>query len=75
MVTDSLSVSPWAPLVAHISEKRLICLIKLLGHAMRAMLSVDQSAVIDACVSLKESPLKPVLILKHATKASTEQLF
>ena len=39
---------------------------------MRAMLSVRPKCS-HRCVSLNESPLKPVQILKHATGISTEQ--
>ena len=39
---------------------------------MRAILSLRPKCS-HRCVSLKESPLKPVLILKHATRTSTEQ--
>ena len=39
---------------------------------MREILSVRQKRS-HRCVSLKESPLKAVLILKHATRSSTEQ--
>ena len=39
---------------------------------MRAVLSVRPKCS-HRCVSLKESPLKPVPILKHATRRSTEQ--
>ena len=41
-------------------------------YVMRAIWSVRPKCS-HRCVSLKESPLKPVLILKHATKRSTEQ--
>ena len=39
---------------------------------MRAVLSVRPKCS-HRCVSLKESTLKPVLILKHAIRISTEQ--
>ena len=45
--------------------------LKFLRHAMRAILSVWPQCS-HRCVSLKESPLKTVLIRKHATKRSTE---
>ena len=41
-------------------------------HVMRAILSVRPKCS-HRCVSLKETPLKPVQILKHITKNSTEQ--
>ena len=43
-----------------------------LRHVMRAILSV-QPKCSHRCFSLKESPLKHMLILKHATKRSAEQ--
>ena len=43
-----------------------------LRHVMRAIWSVRPKCS-HRCVSLKETPLKPVQILKHATKNSTEQ--
>ena len=42
---------------------------KLVRHVMRAILSVGPSALIDASL-----PFKPVLILKYATRVSTEQI-
>ena len=45
---------------------------RFLRHAMRAILSVRPKCS-HRCVSLKESPFKPVLILKHAARMSTEQ--
>ena len=44
----------------------------LLRHVMRAIWSVRPKCS-HRCVSLKETPLKPVQILKHTTKNSTEQ--
>ena len=41
-------------------------------HVMRAILFVRPNCS-HRCVSLKESPLKPVQILKHTTRESTEQ--
>ena len=41
-------------------------------HVMRAILS-RRPKCSHRCVSLKETPLKPVQILKHTTKNSTEQ--
>ena len=41
-------------------------------HVMRATLSVRPKSS-HKCVSRKETPLKPVQILKHATRKSTEQ--
>ena len=41
-------------------------------QVMRAMLSVRPKCS-HRCVSLKEFPLKPLLILKHATRISAEQ--
>ena len=46
---------------------------KRLRHVMRAILSVRPKCS-HRCVSLKESPLRPVLIFKHATKISSEQM-
>ena len=46
--------------------------VELLRHVMRAILPVRPKCS-HRCVSLKESPLKPVLILNHTTKNSTEQ--
>ena len=43
-----------------------------LRHVMRAILSVRPKCS-HRCVSLKETPLKPVQILKHTTKKSIEQ--
>ena len=43
-----------------------------LRHVMRAILFVRPKCS-HGCVSLKETPLKPVQILKHTTKNSTEQ--
>ena len=43
-----------------------------LRHVMRAILSVRPKCS-HRCVSLKETPLKRVQILKHTTKNSTEQ--
>ena len=43
-----------------------------LRHVMRAILSVRPKCS-HRCVSLKETPLKPVQILKHTTKNSAEQ--
>ena len=43
-----------------------------LRHVMRAILSVRPKCS-HRCVSLKETPLKPVQILKHTTKSSAEQ--
>ena len=43
-----------------------------LRHVMRALLSVRPKCS-HRCVSLKETPLKRVQILKHTTKNSTEQ--
>ena len=43
-----------------------------LRHVMRAIVSVRPKCS-HRCVSLKESLVKPVLILKHATRISTEQ--
>ena len=43
-----------------------------LRHVMRASWSVRPKCS-HRCVSLKETPLKPVKILKHRTKNSTEQ--
>ena len=43
-----------------------------LRHVMRAFLSVRPKCS-HRCVSLKETPLKPVQILKHITKNSAEQ--
>ena len=43
-----------------------------LRHVMRAILSARPKWA-HRCVSLKEPPLKPVQILKHTTKDSTEQ--
>ena len=46
---------------------------KFVRHVMRAMLSVRPKCS-HRCVSLKETPSKPVLILAHAMpKLSTEQ--
>ena len=44
----------------------------LLKHVMRAILSVGPKCS-HRCVSLKETPLKPVQILKHTTKNSAKQ--
>ena len=46
--------------------------LNILRHVMRAILSVQPKCP-HRCVSLKESPLKPVLILKHTTRISMEQ--
>ena len=46
--------------------------VRFLRHVMRAISSVWPKCS-HRCVSLKESPLKPVLIPKHATRMSTEQ--
>ena len=43
-----------------------------LRHVMRALWSVRPKCS-HKCVSLKETPLKPVQILKHTTKNSAEQ--
>ena len=43
-----------------------------LRHVMRAILSVRPKCS-HRCVSLKETPLKPVQIFKHTTKNSAEQ--
>ena len=43
-----------------------------LRHVMRAILSV-RPKFSHRCVSLKKCPLRPVQILKHTTKHSTEQ--
>ena len=43
-----------------------------LRHVMRAILS-GRPKCSHRCVSLKETPLKPVQILKHTTKNSAEQ--
>ena len=43
-----------------------------LRHVMRAILSVRPKCS-HRCVSLKETPLKPVQILKHTTQNSAEQ--
>ena len=43
-----------------------------LRHVMRAILSVRPKCS-HRCSSWKETPLKPVLILMHVTKISTEQ--
>ena len=45
---------------------------KFLRHVMRANLSVRPKCS-HRCVSLKETPLKPVKILKHTTNNSAEQ--
>ena len=45
---------------------------ELLRHAMRANLSVRPKCS-HRCVSLKESPFKPLQILRHTTRTSTEQ--
>ena len=52
-------------------EKRLIR-STFLRHVLRGALSVRPKCS-HRCASLKESPLKPVLILKDATSISTEQ--
>ena len=44
---------------------------KFWGHVMRAILSVRPKCS-HGCVSLRETPIKPALILKHATRISTE---
>ena len=54
-----------------LSEKHLIR-FKFLRHVMRAIWSLRPKCS-HRCVSLKETPLKPVKILKHRTKNSTEQ--
>ena len=41
-------------------------------HVMRAILSIRPKCS-NRCISLKESPLRPVLVLKHTTKNSTKQ--
>ena len=46
---------------------------KFLRHVMRAIILFVQPKCSHRCVSLKESPLKLVQILKHAAKISTEQ--
>ena len=43
-----------------------------LRHVMRAILSVRPKCS-HRCISLKETPLKPVQIFKHTTKNSAEQ--
>ena len=45
---------------------------KFLRHVMRAIWSVRPRCS-HRCLSLKESPLKPVQSLKHTTKNSAEQ--
>ena len=45
--------------------------LKFLGHIMRAILSARPKCSYSR-ISLKELPLKPVLVLTHATKISTE---
>ena len=46
--------------------------LNFLRHVMRAIWSVRPKCS-HRCVSLKETPLKPVQILQHTTKNSTEQ--
>ena len=46
--------------------------VQLWRHTMTAILAV-QPKCSHRCVSLKNSPLKPVLILNNTTKISTEQ--
>ena len=48
------------------------CMLKYLRHVMKAMLSVRPKCS-RRCFSPKEFPWEPVLILKHATRISTEQ--
>ena len=45
---------------------------QFLRHVVRAILSVRPNCS-HRCASLKESPLEPVQILKHAARISTEQ--
>ena len=47
-------------------------MLKFLRHVMRGTLSVRPKCS-HRCVSLTESPLKPVHVLQHATGKSTEQ--
>ena len=53
-------------------RQKALDMFKHLRHVIRAILSVLPKCS-HRCVSLKESPLKPVLLLKHATRISTEQ--
>ena len=54
-----------------LSEKHLIRLF-FLRHLMRAILSVRPKCS-HRCASLKETPVKPLQILKNTTKNSAEQ--
>ena len=66
-----------SPLLWHtpISEKRLIRLTFWdTFNVMRAFLGVRPKCS-HRCASLKESPLNPVPILKHATRIATEQTY
>ena len=51
---------------------RALDTFKFLRHVMRAILSV-RTKCSHRCISPKETPLKPVIIRKHATRISTEQ--
>ena len=59
------------PFKAHF-RKKAPDTFKFLRHVMRAILSVRPKCS-HRCVSRKEISLKPVQILKHATRKSTEQ--
>ena len=74
---DALSYPPHLPGVRDpkitlSSFRKALDTFKLLRHIMRAIVSVWPKFS-HRCVSLKESPLKCVQILKHATRKQTEQ--
>ena len=56
----------------HLMIRKATDAFKCLRHVMRALLSVRPRCS-HIRVSLKESPLKPVLILQHVTSKATEQ--
>ena len=67
-----MSVIPSLGKMASAQVRKAPDTFKFLRHVMRAIWSVRPKCS-HRCVSLKETLLKPVQMLKHTTKNSTEQ--
>ena len=66
------SVGPKHGLEKHGLVRNAPDTFNFLRHVIRAILSV-QPKCSHGCISLKETPFKPVQILKHTTRNSAEQ--